>query len=100
MGCRAMIRGDLWAVYLANKVFPDDPFHRLDVEGVGELMRIAVRQVRGEGKKDIVLGLCGEHGGNPESVAFCHDLGAGLCVVFHVPHAYRAVGGGAGGFGE
>ena len=84
--------GRFMGSYLANKVFPDDPFHSLDVEGVGELMRIAVRQVRGEGKKDIVLGLCGEHGGNPESVAFCHDLGLDYvsCSTFRTPIARLA----------
>lgn len=57
--------------YVGLGVFEDDPFHSLDVDGVGELLLLASergRAVRG----DLVLGLCGEHGGDPKSIAFCH----------------------------
>ena len=69
----------------------DNPFEVLDQEGVGELMRIAVERGRGV-KPDLKLGICGEHGGEPRSVAFCHDLGLDYvsCSPFRVPLARLA----------
>ncbi len=66
--------GKFTKVYLDKKIFADDPFQTLDQTGVGRLMKIAVE----DGKKirqDIKLGICGEHGGDPESVKFCHRAG-------------------------
>ena len=63
----------------------------LDQEGVGELMRIAVEKGRGA-KPDLKLGICGEHGGEPRSVAFCHGLGLDYvsCSPYRVPLARLA----------
>jgi pyruvate,orthophosphate dikinase len=69
--------------YLEDGVLEENPFETLDVDGVGDLMRIAVERGRST-KPDIKLGICGEHGGDPKSVAFCHDLG--LDYVSCSPH--------------
>ena len=68
-----------------------DPFARLDQNGVGQLIRIAAEQ----GKKtrpNIKMGICGEHGGDPSSIAFCHDAGLTYvsCSPFRVPIARLA----------
>src|SRR5207248_4497165 len=60
--------------YLEDGVLERNPFESLDEEGVGDLMRIAVERGRGA-KEEIKLGICGEHGGDPHSVEFCHGLG-------------------------
>ena len=77
--------------YLENGVLETNPFETLDVEGVGDLMRIAVERGRST-KPDIKLGICGEHGGDPTSVAFCHDLGLDYvsCSPYRVPLARLA----------
>ena len=77
--------------YVNRGVFHEDPFHSLDVEGVGELMLIAARRGR-ERNPDIVLGLCGEHGGDPSSVRFCKVAGFDYvsCSPFRVPIARLA----------
>jgi len=77
--------------YLEDGVLERNPFEFLDQEGVGDLMRIAVE--RGRGTKDnLKLGICGEHGGEPESVAFCHRLGLDYvsCSPYRVPLARLA----------
>jgi pyruvate,orthophosphate dikinase len=63
----------------------------LDIEGVGDLMRIAVERGRST-KPEIKLGICGEHGGEPRSIAFCHELGLDYvsCSPFRVPLARLA----------
>ena len=63
----------------------------LDIDGVGDLMRIAVERGRAT-KPDIKLGICGEHGGEPRSIAFCHELGLDYvsCSPFRVPLARLA----------
>ncbi len=63
----------------------------VDVEGVGDLMRIAVERGRST-KPEIKLGICGEHGGEPRSIAFCHELGLDYvsCSPFRVPLARLA----------
>ena len=68
-----------------------NPFEVLDEEGVGDLMRIAVERGRGE-KEDLKLGICGEHGGEPRSVAFCHRIGLDYvsCSPYRVPLARLA----------
>jgi pyruvate,orthophosphate dikinase len=78
-------------IYTAKGILPSDPFVSLDRDGVGELIRIASargRKVRGKLK----LGICGEHGGDPASVAFCHEVGLDYvsCSPFRVPIARLA----------
>ena len=68
-----------------------NPFETLDVNGVGDLMRIGVERGRAT-KPDLKLGICGEHGGEPSSVAFCHQLGLDYvsCSPYRVPLARLA----------
>jgi pyruvate,orthophosphate dikinase len=77
--------------YLDEKILTANPFETLDQGGVGELMRIAVERARSV-KPDIKLGICGEHGGDPRSVAFCHELGLDYvsCSPYRVPLARLA----------
>jgi pyruvate, orthophosphate dikinase len=77
--------------YLNDGVLDRNPFETLDQRGVGELMRIAVDRGRST-KADLKLGICGEHGGEPASVAFCHSLGLDYvsCSPFRVPLARLA----------
>jgi pyruvate,orthophosphate dikinase len=77
--------------YLEDGILERNPFEVLDTEGVGDLMRIAVERGRGT-KPDIKLGICGEHGGEPRSIAFCHELGLDYvsCSPFRVPLARLA----------
>ena len=64
--------------YLEDGILERNPFEVLDQEGVGDLMRIAVERGRGA-KPELKLGICGEHGGEPRSVAFCHGSGSTTC---------------------
>jgi pyruvate,orthophosphate dikinase len=77
--------------YLDERILEDNPFETLDQSGVGELMQLAVERARGV-KPEIKLGICGEHGGDPASVAFCHDLGLDYvsCSPYRVPLARLA----------
>jgi pyruvate,orthophosphate dikinase len=77
--------------YLEDGVLERNPFETLDQSGVGDLMRIAVERGRST-KEDIKLGICGEHGGEPASVAFCHGLGLDYvsCSPYRVPLARLA----------
>ena len=77
--------------YLQDGVLERNPFETLDLSGVGDLMRIAVERGRAA-KEDLKLGICGEHGGEPASVAFCHELGLDYvsCSPFRVPLARLA----------
>jgi pyruvate,orthophosphate dikinase len=77
--------------YLEDGVLEKNPFETLDVGGVGDLMRIAVERGRAT-KPEIKLGICGEHGGEPKSVAFCHELGLDYvsCSPYRVPLARLA----------
>ena len=77
--------------YLQDGVIERNPFESLDIDGVGDLMRIAVERGRGA-KPGIKLGICGEHGGEPRSIAFCHGLGLDYvsCSPFRVPLARLA----------
>jgi len=77
--------------YVAQGIYPDDPFVSIDQGGVGELVRIGVEKGR-KVKKNLEIGICGEHGGDPRSVAFCHDVGLDYvsCAAFRVPIAKLA----------
>ena len=77
--------------YLEKKILPVDPFQVIDFEGVGELMKIAVEKGRST-RKNLKIGICGEHGGEPKSVEFCHSLGFNYvsCSPFRVPIARLA----------
>jgi pyruvate,orthophosphate dikinase len=77
--------------YYAKQIFESDPFARVDQTGVGELMKIAVAKGKAT-RPDIKLGICGEHGGDPSSVEFCHNLGLTYvsCSPFRVPIARLA----------
>jgi pyruvate,orthophosphate dikinase len=77
--------------YLEHGLLPQNPFEVLDEEGVGDLMRIAVERGRAA-KPELKLGICGEHGGEPRSVAFCHRLGLDYvsCSPYRVPLARLA----------
>ena len=83
--------GSFLPEYLDKKILPFDPFNVLDQEGIGQLMEIAVRKGRGA-RKDLKIGICGEHGGEPSSVEFCHSLGFSYvsCSPFRVPIARLA----------
>lgn len=83
--------GKFLSPYLEKKILPSNPFETLDVNGVGELMRIAIQKGRSR-KSYIKLGICGEHGGEPASVKFCHLLGLTYvsCSPFRVPIATLA----------
>jgi pyruvate,orthophosphate dikinase len=77
--------------YLEDGVLERNPFEVLDVDGVGDLMRIAVERGR-SARPELKLGICGEHGGEPKSVAFCHELGLDYvsCSPYRVPLARLA----------
>jgi pyruvate,orthophosphate dikinase len=83
--------GKFLTTYLEDGVLERNPFEVLDIDGVGDLMRIAVERGRGT-KPDLKLGICGEHGGEPRSIAFCHELGLDYvsCSPFRVPLARLA----------
>ena len=80
--------GKFLAQYVTDGVLKENPFHVLDREGVGRLMTIAAKEGR-EARPGIHIGICGEHGGNPESIAFCNALGLDYvsCSPFRVPVA-------------
>jgi pyruvate,orthophosphate dikinase len=77
--------------YLDKGVIARDPFVTIDVDGVGELIRIAATRGR-ETRNSLKLGICGEHGGDPDSIRFCHDAGLDYvsCSPFRVPVARLA----------
>jgi pyruvate, orthophosphate dikinase len=83
--------GKFLTTYLEDDVLERNPFEVLDEEGVGDLMRIAVERGR-DAREDIKLGICGEHGGEPRSVAFCHRIGLDYvsCSPYRVPLARLA----------
>lgn len=77
--------------YVRQGVFPEDPFHKLDVDGVGELLSLGAARAR-DADSDMTLSICGEHGGDPESIAFCRAAGFDYvsCSPFRVPVARLA----------
>ncbi len=83
--------GKFLADYYDKKVFENDPFAHVDVKGVGKLMELAVKGGQAT-RPDIKLGICGEHGGDPDSVDFCHNIGLSYvsCSPFRVPIARLA----------
>ena len=83
--------GKFLPVYLEKNILENDPFQILDQEGVGQLMKIAVKKGR-KTRKNLKIGICGEHGGEPSSVEFCNSLGFNYvsCSPFRVPIARLA----------
>jgi pyruvate,orthophosphate dikinase len=83
--------GRFMSEYVAQGVFAEDPFHTLDVDGVGELLILGAKRGR-MARPDLTLSMCGEHGGNPESIAFCRAAGFDYvsCSPFRVPVARLA----------
>ncbi len=83
--------GKFLEAYYEHKIFENDPFAKLDQDGVGQLMQIAIQLGRGVNPK-LHFGICGEHGGDPSSVEFCHKLGLDYvsCSPFRVPIARLA----------
>ncbi|GAA2098817.1 pyruvate, phosphate dikinase [Actinomadura alba] len=87
------VEASFFGRYLKLGVFGVSPFETLDQEGVGRLMRVAVEEGR-RTRPDIKLGICGEHGGDPDSVHFCHDIGLDYvsCSPFRIPVARLEAG--------
>jgi len=83
--------GRFLPTYVTRGLMDDDPFVTLDTEGVGELIRIAIKAGR-KTRKDLKVGICGEHGGEPRSIAFCHEAGLDYvsCSPYRVPIARLA----------
>jgi pyruvate,orthophosphate dikinase len=77
--------------YKEHDIVPNDPFQTIDQDGVGALMKVGVEKGRGQ-RKDLKIGICGEHGGDPASVMFCHKIGLDYvsCSPFRVPIARLA----------
>ncbi|HZB44001.1 MAG TPA: putative PEP-binding protein, partial [Pyrinomonadaceae bacterium] len=83
--------GRFLSYYVEHKVMPEDPFQVLDRDGVGELVRTGTERGRAA-KPGLKVGICGEHGGEPNSIAFCHEIGLDYvsCSPFRVPVARLA----------
>ena len=92
--CLGLSRDDAAPIlenYLGRSIFESDPFVSIDQDGVGELVRIGTERGR-KARPDLKIGICGEHGGDPASVAFCHEIGLDYvsCSPFRVPVARLA----------
>jgi pyruvate,orthophosphate dikinase len=83
--------GKFLPLYMEKGLLPRDPFSVLDREGVGELIRLGIERGR-RGRPELKVGICGEHGGEPSSVAFCHDAGMSYvsCSPYSIPIARLA----------
>jgi len=83
--------GTFLPFYKENGILPADPFMTVDKNGVGQLMKIGVEKGR-KTRKDLIVGICGEHGGDPETVIFCHEIGLNYvsCSPYRVPIARLA----------
>ncbi len=77
--------------YLTKGILPEDPFQSIDQKGVGEIIKLGIQKGRSANKK-LEVGICGEHGGEPKSVEFCHKVGMDYvsCSPFRVPIARLA----------
>ena len=91
MGLSRDDSGKFLPAYVEKKIYADDPFQVLDQEGVGQLVDIGIQKGRST-KADLKIGICGEHGGEPESVMFCHRVGMNYvsCSPYRVPIALLA----------
>ena len=89
--CALPISGKFIKEYVNKNIFEKDPFQTLDQEGVGELVKIAVAKGKAT-RPNIKLGICGEHGGDPKSIEFCHNAGLTYvsCSPYRVPIARLA----------
>jgi pyruvate,orthophosphate dikinase len=83
--------GSFIRVYMENDLIPRDPFQTIDFDGIGGLMKLGVEKGRAT-RSDLKIGICGEHGGDPDSVKFCHKIGLNYvsCSPFRVPIARLA----------
>ncbi|MEM1235925.1 MAG: putative PEP-binding protein [Pseudomonadota bacterium] len=83
--------GRFMSPYVQQGVYPEDPFHTLDVDGVGELLKLGAERGR-SARPEVVLSMCGEHGGDPEAIRMCRDVGFDYisCSPFRVPGARLA----------
>jgi pyruvate,orthophosphate dikinase len=83
--------GGFIGYYQENDIIPADPFQTIDQDGVGRLMKIGVEGGRGT-RDNLKIGICGEHGGDPASVMFCHKIGLNYvsCSPFRIPIARLA----------
>ena len=83
--------GKFLDAYYDKKIYENDPFAKLDQTGVGQLIQMAVEKGRSV-RPDLELGICGEHGGDPSSIEFCHKVGLNYvsCSPFRVPIARLA----------
>jgi pyruvate,orthophosphate dikinase len=82
---------EFMAYYMANGIWPDNPFETVDIPGVGELMKWAVEKGR-QTRPDLKVGICGVHGGDPRSIVFCHKIGLNYvsCSAYQIPIARLA----------
>ena len=78
--------------YVAQGILADDPFQSLDQEGTGQLVRLGTERGRSTRPQSLKVGICGEHGGDPSSVGFCHEVGLDYvsCSPYRVPIARLA----------
>ncbi|MEM1689503.1 MAG: pyruvate, phosphate dikinase [Candidatus Hadarchaeales archaeon] len=78
-------------LYIEKKILPKDPFQTLDIEGVGKLIKMGV-ELGKKKRPDLVVGICGEHGGDPDSIRFCHEVGLNYvsCSPYRIPVARLA----------
>ncbi len=83
--------GGFLPYYIENKILPGDPFQQLDQEGVGQLVQVGIERGRSS-RPELKVGICGEHGGDPSSVKFCHRVGMNYvsCSPFRIPIARLA----------
>ncbi|MFH1552337.1 MAG: pyruvate, phosphate dikinase [Candidatus Omnitrophota bacterium] len=83
--------GSFLSPYLHKNILPQDPFQSLDIEGVGQLIKLGIDRGR-KARKNLKVGICGEHGGDPDSIDFCYNVGMDYvsCSPFRVPIARLA----------
>ena len=83
--------GSFLGEYVEQGIFEKDPFVTLDTEGIGQLVSMGVTKGRSV-RKDLKIGICGEHGGDPDSITFCHRIGMDYvsCSPYRVPIARLA----------